>query len=139
MTRWLLLPVLLLPACALFHRPPRPAHAPPEEAARFEFPATGIPEEGLHAIPGDMVRAIQLAMEDFYPWDKKPPGPERQGWECLYRRESYGVYAAPYKDGVILVSIVLEPRACGERAVPYDMGALYAIDTRNWRILSVQR
>ncbi|WP_439332620.1 hypothetical protein [Pyxidicoccus fallax] len=86
-----------------------------------------------------MVRAIQLAMEDFYPWDKKPPTSEGPEWECLYRRESYGVYAAPYQDDVILVSIVLEPQACGGRAVPHDMGALYAVDTRSWRILAVQR
>ncbi|NMO22706.1 hypothetical protein HG543_48800 [Pyxidicoccus fallax] len=139
MTRWLPLALLLLPACALFHRPPRPVHAPPEEAARFSFPETGIPEEGLRAVPGAMVRAIQLAMEDFYPWDKKPPTSEGPEWECLYRRESYGVYAAPYQDDVILVSIVLEPQACGGRAVPHDMGALYAVDTRSWRILAVQR
>ncbi|NOJ82817.1 hypothetical protein [Myxococcus xanthus] len=138
MTRWLPFLVLALPACALFQRPPRPVHAPPEEAARFEFPPTGIPEEGLHSIPGDMARAIQLAMEDFYPWDKKAPTPSHPGRECLYRRESYDVYAAPYQEGVVLVSIVLSPQACGAQTIPNDMGALYAVDTRAWRILAVQ-
>ncbi|MFP2961611.1 hypothetical protein ACLEPN_28345 [Myxococcus sp. 1LA] len=138
MTRWLPLLFLALPACALFQRPPRPVHAPPEEAARFTFPATGIPEAGLRSIPGDMARAIQLAMEDFYPWDKKPPTPSHPDRACLYRRESYDVYAAPYQEGVVLVSIVLSPQACGAQAVPNDMGALYAVDTRGWRILAVQ-
>ena len=138
MTRWLAFLVLALPACALFQRPPRPVHAPPEEAARFAFPPTGLPEEGLRRIPGDMARAIQLAMEDFYPWDRKPPTTSHPSRECLYRRESYDVYAAPYQEGVVLVSIVLSPQACGAQTVPNDMGALYAVDTRGWRILAVQ-
>ena len=129
--------VVLLPTCALFQRPPRPAHASPEEAAQFTFPVD-VPEERRQVLKGDVVRAVQLAMEDFYPWDKKPPSAERPGKECLYRRESYDVIVAPASEDVILVDIFLDPDACGDTAVPSDMGALYAIDRRNWRILAIR-
>jgi hypothetical protein len=133
-----LLCAVLLPTCALFQRPPRPVHAPPEVAEQFKFPMD-VPEEGRQIIKGDVVRAIQLAIEDFYPWDKKPPDAERSGKECLYRRESYSVITAPAGNDVILVDIFLAPDACGDKAVPSDLGALYAIDTRHWRILAIRR
>ena len=132
-----LLCLCLLPACALFKRPPRPVHAPPEEAASFEFPV-GIPEEGRVIVRRPLAHAIQLAMEDYLPWDFQPPKGDRPGGECLYRRESYDVIAAPHGNGIILVSISLDPDACERKGIPHDMGALYAIDSRTWRILAIQ-
>jgi hypothetical protein len=55
---------LTLPACALFHRVPRPAHAPPEEAALFTFPVD-LPAEGRMKIPATVAVATQLAMDDL--------------------------------------------------------------------------
>jgi len=139
MPKWLpLMCLCVLPGCALFKRPPRPVHATIEEAARFEFPVE-LPEEGRVVIRRPMAQAVQLALEDYLPWDLKVPKDERPGGECLYRRESYDVTAAPYGDGIILVSISLDPDACERKVVPYDMGARYAVDSRTWRILAVQR
>ncbi len=138
MPKWLpLLSLCILPACALFKRPPRPVHVPAEEAAGFEFPV-GMPEEGRVILRRPLAQAIQLAMEDYLPWDLKPPPGDRPGGECLYQRASYDVTAAPYEDGVILVSISLDPNACVRKGAPQDMGARYAIDSKTWRILAVQ-
>lgn len=58
---------------------------------------------------------------------------------CLDQEENYDAVAAPYGEGVVLVSIALSPNACGGQNVPYDTGAYYAIDTKGWRILAVQQ
>ncbi|WP_426750204.1 hypothetical protein [Myxococcus sp. Y35] len=134
-----LLPLLcILPACALFQKPPRPVHAPPEEAAAVEFPLA-FPTEGRLVINGTTLRAIQLAMEDYLPWDRKLPSDATPLYECLNRRESYVVAAAPASPGVVLVSILPNPDACDIATAPIlDVGATYAVDVKGWRILAVQ-
>jgi hypothetical protein len=135
----LLMTCAWLPACALFQRPPRPAHAPPEEAANFVWPVA-IPEEGHQFLTGPMVVAIQLAMEDFLPWDIKPHKGATPGELCLYKRDSYDVLASPGAEGLVYVAITLRQAACHEEGeILLDMGALYAIDVKNWRILAVER
>ncbi|AKQ66511.1 hypothetical protein A176_003423 [Myxococcus hansupus] len=134
-----LLPLLcILPACALFQKPPRPAHAPPEEAATVTIPLA-FPTEGRHIIDGTILRAIQLAMEDYLPWDRKLPKNATPLYECLNRRESYVVAAAPASPGVVLVSIIPNPDVCDIGTAPIlDAGATYAVDVKGWRILAVQ-
>jgi hypothetical protein len=128
----------LLPACALFQRPPRPTHASPAEAAQVQFPL-GLPEEGRQIIRGNMLKAIQLAMDDFLPWDTKPHEGASPLERCLYRREAYDAIAAPGPEGVLFVSIVPSPHECDIGSAPIlDLGATYAIDVRRWRILAVQ-
>ncbi|WP_141620115.1 hypothetical protein [Myxococcus sp. AB036A] len=134
-----LLPLLcMLPACALFQKPPRPVHAPPEEAATVEIPLA-FPTEGRQVISGTTLRAIQLAMDDFLPWDRKLPSDATPLYECLNRRESYEVVTAPASDGVVLVSIIPNPDACDIATAPIlDVGATYAVDVKGWRILAVR-
>jgi hypothetical protein len=128
----------LLPACAFFQRPPRPVHASPAEAAQVQFPL-GLPEESRQIIRGNTVKAIQLAMDDFLPWDKKPHEGADPLERCLYRREAYDVITAPGPEGVIFVSIVPSPHECDIGSAPIlDLGATYAIDIRGWRILAIQ-
>lgn len=137
MKRTLLLSFLLLPGCALLQWYRRPVHASPEEAAQVQFPLE-LPAESRMKIPGVMATAIQLAMDDFRPPGAKPhPGatPEE---ECLYRRESYNVFASPGPEGVMFVRFVLSPEACNLGDPILDMGATYAVDVRQWRILAVQ-
>jgi hypothetical protein len=87
-----------------------------------------------------MLRAIQLAMDDYLPWDRKLPGGATPLQECLFRRESYDVAAAPGSEGVMYVSIIPNEEACDIGGPPIlDVGASYAIDTRGWRILRVQQ
>ncbi|GHG99331.1 hypothetical protein [Comamonas sp. JC664] len=134
-----LLPLLcILPACALLQKPPRPVHAPPEEAAAVAIPLA-FPTEGRQVINGTTLRAIQLAMEDFLPWDRKLPSDATPLYECLNRRESYVVATAPASPSVVLVSILPNPDACDIATAPIlDVGATYAVDVNGWRILAVQ-
>jgi len=139
MKRALLTLSLFLPACALFQRPPRPVHATPAETAGVEFPLA-LPLEGRQLVGGLMLRAIQLAMDDYLPWDRKLPAGATPLQECLSRRESYDVAAAPGPEGVIFVSIIPNADMCDIGGPPIlDVGANYAIDTRGWRILLVQQ
>lgn len=136
---WLLLLCAWLPACVLFQRPPRPVHASPQEAASFVWPEI-LPFEGREVVSGPMLAAIQLAMEDFLPWDLKLPDGAPPREQCLSRRDSYDAIAVPGGEGLVFVEIVLRPEACPmDGEVLLDAGGLYAIDTRNGRILSARR
>ncbi|RKH18461.1 hypothetical protein D7Y13_07430 [Corallococcus praedator] len=133
----LLLPVcLLLSACALFHRDSRPAHAPPEEAARVQFPLD-LPEDA-RTLEGGTVTAMQLALDDFRPLDLKPHKGATEEEQCLYQRESYDVTAAPGPEGVTFVQITLKPQLCEKQGPLMDMGATYAVDVKGRRILAIQ-
>lgn len=136
MVRPLLL-LVLFPTCALFQGYPRPTHASPEEASQFQFPVD-VPAEGRQIIKGARLRAVQLAMDDFLPWDHRPPPDATPLEACLFRREAYDVIVAPGEEGVVYVSITANPDACGGPPI-LDAGATYAVDTRTWRILAIQR
>ncbi|RYZ39680.1 MAG: hypothetical protein EOO71_19140 [Myxococcaceae bacterium] len=134
-----LLPLLLISGCALFQRAPRPVHAPAEEAATVQF-SSDLPATGLQELSGTVATAIQLAMDDFRPPGSKPHRNATPTEQCLYRRQSFDVQAAPGPEGTVFVRFLFNPDACapGERAVVLDMGATYAIDVKGWRILAIQ-
>lgn len=136
--RWWVLLLLPLASCALLKRPPRPTYAPPEEAAKVEFPLT-VPEETT-TLNGGTLRAINLAFEDFLPWDREPPRGTPPEDFCFYRRDSYDVMAWQGQGSVVFVSISLRPETCDRSPSPLlDVGARYAVDTQAWRILAAQR
>jgi hypothetical protein len=88
-----------------------------------------------------LLAAIQLAMEDFRPWDIKPHQGATPGEKCLYKRDSYDVSVVPGTVAdLVYVDIYPRPGAC-EMGGPPVMGfdATYAIDVKNWRIIAVQR
>lgn len=137
---------LFLPACMLFHKVPRPIHAPPEEEAKVERPLS-VPREGTMHLQGNMVAAIQLAMDHFRPRGTRP-SPEELGRRdaCEFQRESYDVTAVPGPEGVMLVRFSVNQEVCpltkasvnaatGQADV--DM-TTYAVDIRTWRILSIE-
>ncbi len=129
----------LLPACALFRRPPRPVHAPPQEAAGLTFPTEPLDVEGSVNVTGPLFVAMQLAMEDFRPWDLQPPKDATPREACLYKRESYDMIAAPGSEGVVFVQIWPRPGVCEMGGPPVlDFGAHYAVDTKTWRILAIE-
>ncbi len=136
----LLLPLCVwLPACALFQRPPQPLYASPQEAANFTWPQM-LPTEGHQTISGIWLAAIQLAMEDFLPWDYKTPKDATPREVCLDKRYSYDAEVSPGPEGVVYVEIFLRPGACEmEGEVLLDAGGIYAIDVKNWRIIAAQR
>lgn len=133
------LPIILgsvLMACA--HANPPVAYVPPEEAAWFKFPYE-LPDAGRQTISGPMAAAIQLAMEDFLPRDRRPDRGASPQDICLQQRQSYDVEASPGPKGTIWVSISLSGGACTWGPGPLlDMGATYAVDTSGWRILAVR-
>jgi hypothetical protein len=130
----------LLPACALFQRPLRPVHAPAQEAAGLTFPAELLAAEGNVSLNGTLLAAIELAMEDFLPWDIKPHKGATPGEVCLYKRESYDVIASPGPQGIVFVEIYARPGVCEMGGGPIlDFDAIYAIDVLTWRILAVHR
>ncbi|RKG94692.1 hypothetical protein D7V97_38435 [Corallococcus sp. CA053C] len=137
---WRLLPLLLLNACALFRPPVRPVHAPPEQAERFAFPIV-LPEEGQQVLSGTMAASVALAMEDFLPLGSKPPGNASPAEVCVNKREAYDVTGVPGKDGVVFVRFSISPMACRDLAGPAisDVPTVYAVDTRQWVILSIQK
>lgn len=128
--------LLLLPACMTAHR--AIPHAPPEEAARVEFPV-GLPEKGRFILHGNRATAILLALEDFLPQERAEA--------CRSRRESYDVTTASGSETVVLVRFVLRDGACPTDGLPLDAATgeptvditTYAVDVRTWRILAVQR
>jgi hypothetical protein len=139
MKRGLLLSLgLLLPACALFQRPYRPPHAPAEEAARVEFPLD-LPADTRTTLTGDVLTAMQLALDDFLPLDVKPHNGATAVELCLYQRESYEVIASPGPQGVTFVRVTLRPDVCEKQNIILDMEATYAIDVPGRRILARQR
>lgn len=134
----LLLMALSLTGCGLFQRPFRPAHAPPAEAAAFQFPL-GFPPGEHTFIPSTLSAAVQLAMDDFLPRDARPPRNATPDEVCLMRRDSYDVLAKNLSEQVVLVAFTPGKGACVAEGLTLDLGATYAVDVRAWRILAVQR
>ncbi len=129
----------LLPACALFQRPPRPVYAPPQEAAKVTLPVEFLALEGHVSLNGTLLAAIEFAMEDFLPWDAQPPKDATPREACLAKRESYDVIAAPGPTGVVFVEIYARPGTCEMGFGPVlDFSARYAIDVMQWRILAIE-
>ena len=128
---------LTLSACAMSHGPVR--YVPPEEAAWFKLPQE-FPQKGQETLSGTLAVAIQLAMEDFIPWHASLPPGASSTEICRLQRQAYDVETAPLGEEVMLVRIFTSPGAC-HLELPTDtgMGATYAVDTRNWRILAMRR
>ncbi len=124
--------------CALFRRPFRPPHAPPEEAASFQFPL-GFPPGEHTFIPGTLAAAVELAMDDFLPRDAKLPRGTTPDEVCLHQRDTYDVLAKQLPGNVVLVAFTPKQGACIQEGIALDLGATYAVDVSGWRILAIQR
>jgi hypothetical protein len=132
---WMLLISLVFSACVTARRPV--AFVPGLEASWFKFP-DDLPVEGQVKVPSTLAAAIQLAVEDFVPWGSKPPRGTDTFAECAAQQASYDVSAVPGPDGIVFVSISLSPGACGRYRWVMDLGAVYAVDVRNHRILAIK-
>jgi hypothetical protein len=82
-----------------------------------------------------MAASIQLAMDDFLPWDAPPSREPVHQAPCLRRPESYDVTAVPSRESVMLVRFDLNTAVC-EPNDPLINVTTYAIDIRTMRILS---
>lgn len=126
--------ILMLQACAPAHR--LVPHASQAEADRVQFPQLELPEAGRVRLDGNVAAAIQLAMEDFLPWDaQRRPVADRA--PCLDQWESYDVTTAVLPESVLLVRFEpsLDRCASGEQFVEL---VTYAIEVRTMRILSIE-
>ena len=56
-----------------------------------------------------------------------------------YQRESFDVTTIPGSERVLFVRFTLSPGACEQEGAINDASATYAVDTRGWRILAIQR
>jgi hypothetical protein len=134
--RLLALSLLLCAASSACIAPRRPVpHASPEEAAAVAFPPQGLPKEGRLRLEGNTAAAIQLALDDFLPWDAPPTTGPVPLAPCLRLRESYDVTVAPGPEGVTLVRFTVNAAACDTGETVTD-ATTYAIDIRTMRILS---
>jgi hypothetical protein len=131
----LLLCITFVPSCVVARRPI--AHTPPEESSWYKF-SCALPEEGRRTLPARTVTAIQLAMDHFLPWNRKPSLRADPVSICLLQRQSWKVYAVPGPEDIVWVRISLSPGACSRRGPVANMGATYAVDTRQSRILAIQ-
>jgi hypothetical protein len=115
------------------------SYVPPKEAAWFKLPYA-LPDQGREELSGETAVAIQLAMDDFLPWNIQLPWDATPQEICLHQRQSYDVDTVPHGEGVVLVQITSSPGACSWGRNPVmDEGATYAVDTRHGRILAVRR
>jgi hypothetical protein len=133
------LPVLLclvLSACMAKNQASR--YVPPAEAAWYRFKRS-LPEEGRQSLPGSMAAAVQLAARHFFPENASlPPGADAVDI-CIRQRQPWDVEVAPWTEGVMLVHFSLGPGTCQwGRAPLLDMGATYAVDVHNGRIVAIQ-
>jgi hypothetical protein len=120
-------------------------HVPPEEAAWFKIDfSQELPEQGKKRVFGDIASAIQVAMDDFLPWQESPPGEAATDLEadaiCMNQRHSWDILfsSSPADDKVVLIDITPAPGACRRGPPNMDQGATYAVDTRTESILAIQ-
>ncbi|RJS17026.1 hypothetical protein DRW03_28575 [Corallococcus sp. H22C18031201] len=135
----LALSLIALTGCSLFQRSKRPPHAPPEEAQKFVFPTLTFQEGRTTLLGGDVATAIQLAMDDYLPLDRKPLKNATPMEDCLLRRDIYQVAVEPLPDGIILVGIYARTELCDPNDLSNDVGGLYAVDPKRGLIIAEQR
>jgi hypothetical protein len=133
-----MLPVLLcLVLSACVKKPTTGHYVPPAEAAWFKF-RRSLPEEGRQTIPGTMATAMVHAADHFLPWDAHPPSGADAVDICLMQRQAWDVEMVPWAEDAMLIRFALSPGACRWGGSPLlDLGATYAVSTRDGRILAI--
>lgn len=88
-----------------------------------------------------MAASVALAMEDFLPLGTKPDRNASPAEVCVHQRDAYDVTGVPGKDAVMFVRFSVNPTACRDLPGPAiaDVPTVYAVDTRRWIILSIQK
>jgi hypothetical protein len=132
-------------ACANTRDAQTRRHVPPAEAAWFKIEFNQeLPEQGRKKVPGRIASAIQVAMDDFLPWQEAPPGEAVTDLEadaiCMKQRQSWDILlgSSPADDKVALIDITPAAGACRRGPPAMDEGATYAVDTRTDTILAIQ-
>lgn len=110
--------------------------APPEEAARINFPESI--ENEIH-VPGPMAVALEIAMNEFLPPGSRVTSndPDKRVANCLSRRSSYEILLMRASDDLFFVKFIPNLERCGLKDEILDGGAIYAIDSKG-RVLDVR-
>lgn len=99
--------------------------APPEVAASIQFPEWS--KETTTTLEGPELKALQIAMDDFRPPGKQPPGDAEALTRCLQRIENYDVWLRRGEKMTFVHFTPQEEKRCGLEPLPMDVGASYAI------------
>ncbi|GMU05244.1 hypothetical protein [Corallococcus caeni] len=127
-----------LSGCGLlgYHKLPVAPRASEEEAARVRFPDSF--DNATH-LPGPMLEALSLALNDFLPPGRKVQSNARDPRiaECLSRRDTYETHVLRSEDGLFFISFIPDLSRCGLDAEILDGGAVYCVDGQG-RIVAVR-
>jgi hypothetical protein len=128
----------LLSGCSFFgyYRRAKAERAPPEEAAKVQFPDSL--EGGIH-LSGPTLNAVDIAMNEFLPLGKemKTNDPDKRVAACLSRRSTYETLVLKDSDDLFFVSFIPDLKRCGLEDEILDGGAVYAIDGKG-RVLDAR-
>jgi hypothetical protein len=106
---------------------------PPEQDAGIEFPNSW---EGGVQLSGPMMRALEVAMNDFLPPWTRPEDQKTPEDRCLARRETYRTMVKQAQEDLFFVSFFPDFSRCDPPGLMVlDAGADYAIDGQG-RILA---
>ncbi len=114
--------VVIAAGCARVWSPsPPPLEDDPSIAlpSFFDQPASEVNSGGVFALEGVVLRAIQIAADDFLP-------PDRAKQACWDRQDAHR-YQVIRRERIIFVRIDEDLEACGLRYVSLDTGVTYAI------------
>jgi hypothetical protein len=106
--------------------------APPEEAAKVEFPEA---LEGGVRLTGPMMAALKVAMADYRPPWVRPEDQKQPEDKCLADWSYIQTSVVQAGEDLFYVLFTPDLRACGPGFIVPDAGALYAIDGKG-RILA---
>ncbi len=99
--------------------------APPDVAARIQFPGWGKDE--TTTVEGPLLKALQIAMDDFRPPGKEPSKSADALTQCLQRLENYDAWLRRGEGMTFIHFTPKEDERCGLEPLLMDAGASYAI------------
>ncbi len=123
----------MLTGCGYFgyYKYPKSVWASPAEVSKVDFPDS---HEGAVQLTGAMLKAIDVAMNDFLPPGTNPEREKDPVLRCLEQRETYHATVKQVREDLFFVSFFADLSQCAPGALVLDAGADYLIDGR-WRIL----
>src|SRR4051794_27077807 len=109
----------MLTGCAYFgyYKSPKPVWASTAEAAKVEFPTS---HEGSVQLTGAMLKAVDVAMNDFLPPGTGPEQEKDPVLRCLAQRETYHTTVKQVSDNLFFVSFFADLSQCAPSAIVVD-------------------
>lgn len=119
-----------------YYKRPTAVWAPPEEAEALKFPNSF---EGSTRLTGPMMKALEVARNEFMPPGTDPAHEEDLVAQCLSRWETFTTSVMQVNEDLFFIRFSPDGLAqCAPGRMVLDGGAVYAIDGRG-RILAVHQ